>query len=49
MALRELPTADVFVLTFNAQKQLINVPVFATHLFDAFSQHAGALPDLVVL
>ncbi|KAJ1335978.1 inositol polyphosphate 5-phosphatase INPP5B/F [Microdochium nivale] len=48
MALRELPTADVFVLTFNAQKQLINVPVFATHLFDAFSQHAGALPDLVV-
>ncbi|KXJ94162.1 inositol 5-phosphatase [Microdochium bolleyi] len=48
MALEQLPTADVFVLTFNAQKQLINVPVFATHLLDAFSEHAGALPDLVV-
>ncbi|KAH7037536.1 Endonuclease/exonuclease/phosphatase [Microdochium trichocladiopsis] len=48
MALEPLSTADVFVLTFNAQKQLINVPVFATHLLDAFTHHAAALPDLVV-
>jgi len=45
-----IPAADLLVLTFNAQKQLINVPVFASHLLDVFLQHAAAaLPDLVVL
>jgi hypothetical protein len=42
-------TLDLFVLTFNCAKNLINVPVFASHLHDAFGQNATALPDLVVL
>ena len=43
------PTLDLLVLTFNCAKNLINVPVFAGHLQDAFWGHGGALPELVVL
>jgi hypothetical protein len=44
-------TIDLFMLTFNCAKNLINVAVFATHLLAAFKQRpAGSqLPDLVVL
>lgn len=44
---------DLFLLTFNCAKNLINVGVFASHLYGALSQQnatAGAgLPDLVAL
>ncbi|KAK4229909.1 DNase I-like protein [Podospora fimiseda] len=43
---------DLFILTFNCAKALINVPVFSAHLYAALSQNATAtnvLPDLVVL
>ena len=43
------PTADIFILTFNAAKNLINVPVFASHLYNAFSNNATGLPELVVV
>ncbi|KAK0729888.1 Endonuclease/exonuclease/phosphatase [Lasiosphaeris hirsuta] len=39
---------DLFVLTFNCAKNLINVGVFASHLYGALSQNATGLPDLVV-
>ncbi|KAI0007037.1 DNase I-like protein [Xylariaceae sp. FL0662B] len=44
-----IPTLDVFILTFNAGKNQINVPVFARHLYDAFSQNSSSLPELVVI
>ncbi|KAI2617060.1 DNase I-like protein [Hypoxylon sp. NC1633] len=44
-----IPTLDVFILTFNAAKHQINVPVFARHLYDAFGQNASTLPELVVI
>ncbi|KAI1291285.1 Endonuclease/exonuclease/phosphatase [Xylaria venustula] len=43
------PTVDVFILTFNAAKQLIEPSVFALHLRDAFGQNAFDLPELVVV
>ncbi len=43
------PTVDLFILTFNAAKHLINVPVFANHLSNAFSNNATNLPELVVM
>ncbi|RYP69969.1 hypothetical protein DL771_005760 [Monosporascus sp. 5C6A] len=44
-----LPTVDIFILTFNAAKNLINVPSFANHLYNAFSNNATTLPELVVI
>ncbi|KAI0849880.1 DNase I-like protein [Daldinia vernicosa] len=44
-----VPTLDVFILTFNAAKHQINVPVFARHLYNAFSRNASSLPELVVI
>ncbi|KAK4041749.1 Endonuclease/exonuclease/phosphatase [Parachaetomium inaequale] len=41
-------TLDLFILTFNCAKTLINPPVFAAHLHGALSQNATGLPDLVV-
>ena len=41
---------DLFLLTFNCAKNLINAGVFASHLYGALSQNATAgLPDLVAL
>lgn len=48
---------DLFVLTFNCAKTVIDVDVFARHLRSALGQHGGQagvvtdveLPDLVVL
>lgn len=40
---------DLMVLTFNCAKTLINVPVFARHLQDAFGKNASGLPDVIVL
>jgi hypothetical protein len=42
-------TLDLFVLTFNCAKNLINVPVFSSHLQAAFSGSGGGLPEVVVL
>ncbi|KAL2017068.1 hypothetical protein VTK56DRAFT_2641 [Thermocarpiscus australiensis] len=42
-------TLDLFILTFNCAKNLINVSVFASHLYAALSRNATGLPDLVVL
>ncbi|CAJ2503865.1 Uu.00g112590.m01.CDS01 [Anthostomella pinea] len=44
----QAPTLDVFILTFNAAKHGINVPVYANHLYHAFGQNATSLPELVV-
>ncbi|KAI0838208.1 DNase I-like protein [Hypoxylon sp. FL0890] len=44
-----IPTLDVFILTFNAAKREINIPVFARHLYNAFGQNATSLPELVVI
>ncbi|KAI1079603.1 DNase I-like protein [Whalleya microplaca] len=44
-----IPMLDVFVLTFNAAKNQINIPVFARHLYNAFGQNASSLPELVVI
>lgn len=41
-------TLDLFMLTFNCAKNLINVAVFASHLRTALQQNATGLPDLVV-
>lgn len=46
---------DLFILTFNAAKNLIDVPVFSAHLYGALGQNAPStasgdgLPDLVAL
>lgn len=42
---------DVFFLTFNCAKNLVDVPVLATHLLPALTERsAGAgLPDVVAL
>lgn len=42
-------TLDLLFLTFNCAKNLINVPIFASHLEAAISQNASSLPDLVAL
>jgi len=42
-------TLDLFILTFNCAKNLINVPLFTAHLQQALAQNATGLPDLVVL
>ncbi|KAI1411419.1 DNase I-like protein [Hypoxylon sp. FL1857] len=44
-----IPTLDVFILTFNAAKREIDIPVFARHLYNAFGQNATTLPELVVI
>ncbi|KAI1392259.1 DNase I-like protein [Hypoxylon trugodes] len=44
-----VPTLDVFILTFNAAKRQINIPVFARHIYNAFGQNASTLPELVVI
>ncbi|KAH8886712.1 DNase I-like protein [Thozetella sp. PMI_491] len=41
-------TLDLFMLTFNCAKNLVNVAVFSSHLQAALSQNATGLPDLVV-
>jgi len=45
---------DLFLLTFNCAKNLINVGVFSSHLYGALSQQnattvGAGLPDLVAL
>ena len=40
---------DLLVVTFNAAKNLIDVPVFAAHLGDALAAGDGGLPDIVAL
>ena len=40
---------DLMVLTFNCAKNLIDVPVFAKHVQDAFGKNATGLPDVIVL
>lgn len=40
---------DLFTLTFNCAKNLINVAVFASHLQTAFQKNATTLPEVVVL
>ncbi|XXH05853.1 serine/threonine protein kinase [Hypoxylon texense] len=47
--MNDIPTLDVFILTFNAAKHHINIPVFARHLYNAFGQNASRLPELVVI
>ncbi|KAK4168669.1 Endonuclease/exonuclease/phosphatase [Cladorrhinum sp. PSN259] len=47
--MRPSSALDLFILTFNCAKTLINVPVFSAHLHAALSQNATGLPDLVVL
>lgn len=42
-------TLDLFILTFNCAKNLINVGVFASHLHSALSQNATGLPDLIAM
>ena len=44
-------TLDLFILTFNCAKNLINVATFGAHLHAGLTQNAtaGLLPDLVVL
>lgn len=42
-------TLDLFILTFNCAKTLVDVPIFAAHLQQALGQNATELPDLVVL
>jgi hypothetical protein len=42
-------TLDLLFLTFNCAKNLIDVPVFSSHLQEAFTQNATGLPDLVAL
>lgn len=46
-----MSAVDVFFLTFNCAKNLVNVPVFATHLASALRERPAdaGLPDLVVL
>ncbi|KAM0326157.1 hypothetical protein ACHAQA_006751 [Verticillium albo-atrum] len=41
-------TLDLFVLTFNCAKKLINAAVFSSHLQAAFKQNATTLPEVVV-
>ncbi|KAK0628580.1 Endonuclease/exonuclease/phosphatase [Bombardia bombarda] len=41
-------TLDLFILTFNCAKNLIDPAVFAPHLQAALSENATSLPDLVV-
>lgn len=40
---------DVFILTFNAAKREIDVPVFARHLYNSFGQNTSSLPELLVM
>ncbi len=42
-------TLDLFILTFNCAKNLIEVPVFAAHLQKALGENGTGLPDLVVM
>ncbi|KAK3330879.1 Endonuclease/exonuclease/phosphatase [Apodospora peruviana] len=47
MAMTPPSTLDLFILTFNCAKNLINVPVFSAHLQAALTRNAESLPDLV--
>lgn len=40
---------DLFILTFNCAKALIDVQVFSAHLHGALRQNSNGLPDLVAL
>ncbi|KAK0390842.1 hypothetical protein NLU13_0345 [Sarocladium strictum] len=40
---------DLLVLTFNCAKKIIDVPVFADHMHNAFKDNATGLPDLIAL
>ncbi|KAF5567732.1 phosphatidylinositol phosphate phosphatase [Fusarium napiforme] len=40
---------DLLYLTFNCAKNLLDVPVFGSHLQTAFRQNATGLPEVVVL
>ena len=40
---------DLFILTFNCAKNLVNTVTFASDLRGALSQNATGLPELVVL
>ncbi|KAI1453041.1 DNase I-like protein [Annulohypoxylon moriforme] len=44
-----VPSLDVFILTFNAAKREIDVPIFARHLYNAFGRNASSLPELLVI
>ncbi|KAJ4298658.1 hypothetical protein N0V88_003689 [Collariella sp. IMI 366227] len=41
-------TLDLFILTFNCAKNLINPSVFSAHLHGALSSNATGLPDVIV-
>ncbi|KAF4331740.1 phosphatidylinositol phosphate phosphatase [Fusarium beomiforme] len=43
------PFVDLLYLTFNCAKNLLDIPVFSTHLQTAFRQNATGLPEVVVL
>ncbi|KAI1100987.1 DNase I-like protein [Jackrogersella minutella] len=47
--MKPIPTLDVFILTFNAAKREIDIPVFARHIYNAFGQNASSLPEVVVI
>ncbi|KAI2470139.1 DNase I-like protein [Annulohypoxylon bovei var. microspora] len=47
--MQPVPNLDVFILTFNAAKREIDIPVFARHLYNAFRQNASTLPELLVI
>ena len=49
MAAASTAGLDLFILTFNAAKNLIDVPVFGAHLGGALGQNGDGLPDLVAL
>jgi hypothetical protein len=43
------PSIDLLYLTFNCAKNLLDIPVFGSHLQTAFRQNATGLPEVVVL
>ncbi|KAI0886124.1 DNase I-like protein [Annulohypoxylon maeteangense] len=47
--MRPISNLDVFILTFNAAKREIDIPVFARHLYNAFGQNASSLPELLAI
>ncbi|RBR06533.1 uncharacterized protein FIESC28_11011 [Fusarium coffeatum] len=49
MAPPAAPSVDLLCLTFNCAKNLLDIPVFSTHLQTAFRQNATDLPQVVVL
>lgn len=49
MAPPSAASVDLLCLTFNCAKNLLDIPVFSTHLQTAFRQNATDLPQVVVL